>query len=34
VRENPQPLKGGIGMKLYGAIDFRSTNNVTVVINE
>jgi hypothetical protein len=27
-------LKGGDEMKLYGAIDLHSTNNVTVVINE
>src|SRR5918998_36930 len=30
----PHPLKGGTGMKLYGAIDLHSTNNVTVVMNE
>jgi transposase len=29
-----QQLKGGDEMKLYGAIDLHSTNNVTVVIDE
>jgi transposase len=30
----PQQLKGGDEMKLYGAIDLHSTNNVMVVIDE
>src|SRR5687767_6479134 len=30
----PQQLKGGDEMKLYGAIDLHSSNNVVVVIDE
>jgi transposase len=30
----PQQLKGGDEMKLYGAIDLHSTNNLMVVIDE
>jgi hypothetical protein len=30
----PQSLKGGDEMKLYGAIDLHSNNNVTVLMDE
>jgi len=33
-RPHPFSSKGGEEMKLYGAIDLHSTNNVTVLIDE